>query len=365
MTKANSGGFLALALSLACAVPCLAYDITDKFSIGGVLSGVYQYQWAEGDDNKGRGALSFQPELSLRPTERDEIFAKFGFAAGNGLNGVTRFNLAPWAAGLEDDVKDINGRDRDYLLTAWYKHSFEFSDGHTLGLTGGIIDSTYYVDENAYANDEYTQFMNQALVNGPNGFHPSYDIGGAVEWEIGSWDITGVFMNVGANDIGNSYNFFAGQVSYKLGTSLGEGNYRLIGQLTGEQFQDGLAGQKERLAGVLISFDQELSEILGAWIRCGWQDDKARIDYDWLASAGLNITGTWYGRDEDNIGIGYAYLNGRNDFDATHVAEVYWRFALHEYFAVTADLQYVEDKLSNEADDIRGLIAGFRLTTEF
>ncbi len=56
--------------------------------------------------------------------------------------------------------------------------------------TGGIIDSTDYVDENAYANDEYTQFMNEALVNGPNGFAPSYDIGGAVEWEIGIWDIT-------------------------------------------------------------------------------------------------------------------------------------------------------------------------------
>jgi hypothetical protein len=47
-----------------------AYDITDKFSIGGVLSGTYQFQWVDGDDNKGRGAVPFQPEFSFRPTER-------------------------------------------------------------------------------------------------------------------------------------------------------------------------------------------------------------------------------------------------------------------------------------------------------
>jgi len=197
-----------------------AYDITDKFSIGGILAGAYQYQWVDGDENKGRGALPFRPEFSLRPTEKDEIFAKFGFAAGNGLNDETDFNLTPWAADLEDDVRNINGRNRDYLLTAWYMHIFEFSDSNAMGLTGGIIDSRDYVDENAFANDEYTQFMNKALVNGPNGFFPSYDIGAAAEWEIGNFDITAMGMNVGENDDGNNYNYFAGQIVYKLDTSL-------------------------------------------------------------------------------------------------------------------------------------------------
>jgi porin len=341
-----------------------AYDITDKFSIGGVLSGAYQYQWADGDDNLGRGALPFQPEFSFRPTEQDEIFANFGFAAGNGLNGVTDFNLAPWAADLEDDVKDINGRNRDYLLTVWYKHTFELSENNALYLTGGIIDATAYIDENAYANDEYTQFMNEALVNGPNGFAPSYDIGGAVEWEIGSWDITAMGMNVGENDDGNNYNFFAGQIGYKLNTSLGEGNYRLVGQLTSKEFSDE-NGDKEYLTAAMISFDQELGEIFGAWIRFGWQDDKALIDYNTLFSGGLNITGKWYGREADNIGIGYAYVNGENDFDYTQVAEVYWRVVLNDYFAVTADLQYMKEKFDTDEDDIDGFIGGIRMTTEF
>ena len=342
-----------------------AYDITDKFSIGGVLSGAYQYQTVDGDDNKGRGAVPFQPEISFRPTEKNEIFAKFGFAAGNGLNNTTEFNLAPWAADLEDDVEDINGRNRDYLLTVWYKHTFEFFDDNALGLTGGIIDATDYIDENVYANDEYTQFMNQALDNAPNGFAPSYDIGGAVEWEIGNWDITGMGMNVGENDDDRNYNFFAAQIGYKLNTSLGEGNYRLIGQATSEDFFD-KSGDTENRLGVFLSFDQELGDIFGAWTRLGWQDDDALVNYDYLLSGGINITGKWYGREKDNIGIGYAYINGADDsdFDYTQVAEVYWRFVLNDYFAVTADVQYMQDEFDTDEDDIDGFILGIRSAVE-
>jgi porin len=362
--KLNSGDLLTIALCLAFPPTVKGYDLTDKFSIGGVLAGGYQYQWVDSDDDKGRGAVPFQPEFSFRPTEHDEIFANFGFATGNGLNSVTNFNLAPWAADLEDDVKNINGRNRDYLLTAWYKHTFKFGENHTLGLTGGIIDATAYIDENAYANDEYTQFMNEALVNGPTGFAPSYDIGGAVEWETGDWDITALGMNVGENDDGNNYNFFAAQIGYKLSTSLGEGNYRLIGQITSKEFLDE-AGDKEPLMAALISFDQKLGDIFGAWIRFGWQDNKALINYDWLFSGGLNIAGNWYGREQDNIGIGYAYLNGENDLDFTQVAEVYWRFVFNDYFAVTADLQYMQDKYKIDQNDVDGLIGGLRLTAEF
>jgi len=118
--------------------------------------------------------------------------------------------------------------------------------------------------------------------------------------------------------------------------------------------------------GAFISFDQELGDIFGAWIRFGWQDDKALINYETLFSGGLNITGKWYGREDDNIGIGYAYLNGKNDFDYTQVAEVYWRVVLNDYFAVTADVQYMKDKYDAPGmDDPEGIIGGIRMTTEF
>ncbi len=343
------------------------FDITDKFSIGGILAGAYQYQWVnDGYDDLGRAALPFQPEFSFRPTASDEIHAKFGFAAGNGLNGATDFILSPWAADLEDDVKDINGRNRDYLLTAWYKHTFEFGDGNSLGLSGGLVDATDYIDQNAYANDEFTQFMNAALVNGPSGFAPSYDLGAAFEWETAGLNVNGVGMNVGENDDGNNYNFFAAQIGYKLNSALGEGNYRLVGKVTSREFQDPDGEDKEHRAAVLLSFDQAFGDTFGAWIRFEWQKDKAAVLYEALYSGGINITGKWYGREADNIGIGYAYLTGGNlDIDSSQVAEAYWRFALNQYFAFTLDAQYIHDKYDSDTNDPEGFIGSVRMTAVF
>lgn len=360
-------GLISLSLLVVLAAPGRAYDITDRFSINGVGAGVYQYQWADdaADGDIGRGAALFQPEFSLKLTETDEISAVFGFAAGNGLNEVTGFSPAPWAADLEDDVKDINGRNRDYLLTLWYKHTFALGENQSLGVTGGIIDATAYIDENAFANDEYTQFMNDALVNSSVGFLPSYDIGGAVEWEFGNFDFTVLGMNIGENDDGNSYHYFGGQAACKLSTAMGDGNYRLIIGGTSEDFPDE-AGDTEGLFGVTFSFDQEFGDVFGAWIRLGWQEDKAPVDYDALYSGGLNITGRWYNREADNIGLGYAYLKGKNGIDGSQVGEIYWRVVLNDYVAVTADLQYMKDEYdAEETADIDGWIAGVRMTVEF
>jgi porin len=341
------------------------YEITDKFSIGGILAGAYQYEDVESGENHDRGALPFQPEISFTPTENDAFFTKFGFAAGNGLNDVTSFTLSPWGADLEDDVKDINGRNRDYLLTVWYKHTFQFNESHTLGLTGGIIDATDYLDDNVFSNDEYTQFLNEGLVSGPNTFAPSYDIGGALEWDINKVSVRGVVMNVGENDDGNNFNFLGLQIRYNLSTPLGEGNYRLIVETTNKQFLDPQGEDKERRFVIFFSFDQEFGEIIGGWIRVGRQDDAAAIDFENLYSGGINIDGKLWGREEDNIGIGYGYLDGGNlDNDNTQYAELYARLVINKYFAVTPDIQYMRDKYKN-GDVIKGFIFGIRLAAGF
>jgi len=151
-----------------------AFDLTDRVTIGGVLTAAYQYQMVSGTtdfEDTGRGVAVFQPDIHVALTEKDEVFAKFGFAAGNVLNdGTSPFHIAPWAADLEDDIKDINGRNRNYLLTAWYKHTFAVGPNNSLGITGGIIDAADYLDENAYAGDEYIQFMNGPGPQGPRFF---------------------------------------------------------------------------------------------------------------------------------------------------------------------------------------------------
>jgi porin len=309
--------------------------------------------------------LVFQPEISFAPTENDEIFAKFGFGAENGLNESSPFVHSTWAADLEDDVEDINGRNRDYLLAAWYRHTFNFGKDNSLGLTGGLIDATDYVDGNAYANDEFTQFMNEALVNGPVGSFPSYDLGGALEWESTHFVMKFAGLNVGENDEGREFNWYGAEFMYTLHTRLGEGHYRVVIDRTSEDFSNPAGDEKESLSSLILSFDQQLGDLMGAWIRFGWQDDDAAIDYKRLYSGGIDIKGGLWGRENDNMGIGYAHLNGGNmDFDRIHVFETYARFVFNEIFALTADIQYMKDVME-QGDSPRGFIYGLRLTVEF
>lgn len=351
-----------------------AYQINERLSIGGVVALVYQYQNisdAPGFDNERRGFLTFEPEVAYTPTDNDTVFAKFGIGAGDGLlaSGRSPFVMAPWGGNVEDSYININGRNRDYLLTAWYKHTFTFSQSHTLGITGGIIDATDYMDENAFANDEYTQFMNQALINGPNAFLPSYDMGVALEWQMDCFSVKGVGMALGSNgeegDSDEPCNFYGIQLGYQVDFGLGEGNYRLILDATSNDFSNVAGTGKERKVAVLFSFDQQLGEILGAWLRLGRQDDEAAIHYNSIFSGGLNISGKLWGREGDNVGIAYAHLAGGNQgVDDTDVFEVYGRIAFNHIFGVTGDVQYMTDSMA-VGDSPEGWIFGLRLTAEF
>ncbi|MFC1823725.1 porin [Thermodesulfobacteriota bacterium] len=362
-------GIFVVLVSFVFPLSVLGYDLSDKVSIGGILAAAYQYmdlknEWNANDG--GGGAIPFQPELRFSPTQNDKFLVKLGFAAGNSLNEKSPFNLDPWAAELEDVVNNINGTNRDYLLTAWYRHTFKISATTSLALSGGLIDATDYLGQNAFAEDPFTQFMNEALANANNVFFPSFDIGGALEWEHGGFNLAAAVLSVAENDEGNSYRFYGLQLGYTLKTSLGEGNYRVIVDATSKDFQasDG-RGQKKGSRDVTLSFDQEFNKIFGGWLRTSRLDDSISVDYARLYSGGINMRGMLWGRERDNLGIGYAYLYGGNKtVDYSHVAEIYSRFVLSDFFAATLDVQYMRDKLY-KGEGPEGFIYGVRLAVEF
>lgn len=357
------------------ATPALAYDLNDNFSIGGVLAATGQCQTLNSSsavfDDECKGAMPFQLELSLRPNERNEFFMKLGFGVDNGLNEVSPWVLAPWATDLEDDVRDINGRSRDYLMAAWYKHTFEFKDESTLGISVGLLDSTDYLDGNEYANDEYTQFMNEVFVNSGSYGLPSYDAGAALEWESGPWSVNALGINVGENDDGNNFNFWGGQLAYQAETEMGTGNYRVIVAGASSDFLDPTGTVEEDRLALGFSLDQAFGDVVGGFVRVAWQTDDAAVDYKALYSGGLNFNGSGWNREHDNIGIGYAYLPGGNlDIDASQAFEVYYRFGLTEEVGITADVQYLRDEYVNgidelDDDNISGWVFGLRLAATF
>ena len=344
-----------------------AHELTENLSLDGVLSGALQCQQltdSTAGDDTCKGAIPFQPELTYRPTGQNRLFLKLGFAAGNSLNQVSPFNIPSWGADLEDDVENINGSGRDYVLEAWFEHVVELERRNRIGITLGIIDASNYLDQNTYANDEYIQFMNPALSNAPNTFFPAYDLGIAAAWYINKWAFTGVVMDVHQVTSTDKYTFYGVQAAYMLDTRVGTGNYRI--SLNGDRdFIDEAGTSKQKNDILLISIDQQFGKIIGAFTRLGWRLDDELINYRAIYSGGIDIRGSTWGRVLDNIGIGIAYLDGGNSrIIRTRIAEAYYRMVVNPYLALTGDIQYMRDQYFQTAD-AEGFIYSLRASVNF
>jgi porin len=73
-----------------------------------------------------------------------------------------------------------------------------------------------------------------------------------------------------------------------------------------------------------------------------------------------------WGRENDEIGIGYAYLTGADeaDIDNTNAIEAYTKFKISDFSDITFDVQYVNDNMKQD-EDRDGFIYGIRLNAYF
>ncbi len=364
--------FLLLTI-LSCPIPILAYDLTDSFSIEGTLTSVAQHAELdnvvkEDGSNRSdttRAAVVLDIGANFHPTEQDEFQLTYGFAEGEALNGLEAFSVVPFSDDLEDDLRDINNSDRYNLLEAWYKHSFKFNEVNSLGITLGIIDATGYVDDNEYANDEVSQFMNSVFTNNTLGGLPSYDVGAAVEFESRLWSVKAVVID-SENDDGNDFKYYTIQIGHHVTTRWGSGNYRIFGFTTNNEFVDTEGTGKDNLLGFGVSIDQQISESLGLFTRLGTQDDEVPVNHDELVSLGLNVAGAIWNRPDDVVGVGVAYLDGAKSsgINDTTTLETYYKFVFSDYIDLTLDAQWIEDDL-REAKDPEGTLVGLRFNANF
>lgn len=358
-----------LLVSITClALPAAyAHQITDNLSFDGILAATIQCQELSANtvgEDTCKASAPVQPELTYRATRHDRLFLKLGFAAGHGLYDVSPFNIAPWGADLEEDVENINGSGRDNLLEAWYAKMFDLDNDSSLAITLGIIDASSYLDQNAFANDEYRQFMNPALSNAPNTFFPAYDPGIAAQWFYENWIFTGVYMDVHQATSSEKYDFYGIQAAYRLETTLGTGNYRIA--VNGDRNFIDQAGQSKQKNDILIiSLDQQFGGVIAAFARVGWRLDDQPIDYTAMYSGGIDIGGISWNRLPDNIGLGLVYLDGdRRNIINTRIAEAYYRMELNTYLSFTFDMQYMHDQYV-QAAEAKGMIYSLRTTLNY
>jgi len=352
----------------------VAFELSDRLAVGVAGRGLIQhgvFHRTLSDDggpvsNRTRGTAIVDLDLDYHPTDRDTLYTAARWAKGNALNDTVGLQISPYGGDLEDDVKDVANRNRNYLLVAWYRHRFEFSEAAGLVLTGGLIDSSSYLDLNAFAGDQDAQFMNELFVQNNLASIPAYDAGVAVEGRWRRWSLNTVVMRA-KNELDRNYLYYGAQLGVALDGGLGAGNYRGFAFTTSGDFADPNRGiDSKHLMGWGLSADQWLGDSLGLFARVGWQN-HASVEFDNLFSAGIQLSGRLWGRAQDQAGLALAHVHGQNhsNIDHSNLAEAYVRFQLGAHLDLSVDVQYETTEVDDRAHNPRAWILGTRLNSYF
>ena len=312
---------------------------------------------------KGEDATdaSYSIGLGIKKEFEDYGMAFIGLETGNG-------------AGVEDELQVFSNVNRDAddsdnaiaLTEAWYEHYFQLIPA---SLMVGKIDGTASIDTNEYANDECTQFLGRIFRNSPTIELPDNTAGLRLSLEpIDFMDIQLLMMDADGDweDIADD-GFFAAQLNLKPDLFERDGNYRVLGWLNDREHTkwNDSSKVKEETYGVGISFDQELTDSLGAFLRYGWQDpdiylngESFSLEHAW--SAGVQIAGTSWNREGDIIGLAVGQAMPSDDYrkaganlnakDEGHF-EAYYNYKVNEHLTLTPDLQIIWNPYGKDAEN--------------
>jgi hypothetical protein len=226
-----------------------------------------------------------------------------------------------------------------------------------LAITAGRLDLTNYFDANAFANDESTQFISDALVNNQMLGLAVNGVGAATEFDAKN----GFRLKFGfqqsspePTSLGDSL-FTLSEVGYTFTPfALPEGTYRVW-------FRTDNSEPEVIRKGVGLSFDQKLSPAVGLFARYGRQETE--LGHDRFYSAGVSFQHGFILNPEDTWGVGYANMNLESG-QREHLIEGYYNLLLTEKLRLSFHLTGVVD--TPEGGDKFGYIfPGIRFQAAF
>lgn len=252
---------------------------------------------------------------------------------------------------------------------------------HQLQLNVGKMDPFVFFDQNAIADNEATKFLNNVFVHNPLldsghavgadefGFAPGVRLAyrndrAKPDW----WQVSVAAFGAGNGaGFGRSFEkpFVIGQLEYGLKAYGLDGHYRLYGWRNGQY--DGFDGTKSATTGWGASIDQRVHEDVTLFARYG-QSTQGKAAFDRAVTVGAEVTGDFWGRGADTVGMAWAWLRSSQDFRAAaplldgfgfeargaeQVAELYYRWHVNKHLSLTPDLQYVRRAAADpDADPI-------------
>lgn len=263
--------------------------------------------------------------------------------------------------------------------------------GRRLVLTAGNLAVNDIFDNNAWAHDARSQFLNWALLaHGAWDFAADargYSWGAALEYIDGPWAVRAGRFLVPAESNGLAldkriFRHYGDQFELERTTSLLDqpGKLRLLvfrdrARMGG--FRDALdaAGggvpdvaqvRRERSkTGAGLNLEQALGKDAGLFARASWNDGKSETyafaEIERSVSAGVTLQGRAWGRDGDSLGLALvrnglsaahrAYLaaggvgafigDGRLDYRPESIAEAYYKIPLGAGAELSLDVQHI------------------------
>jgi high affinity Mn2+ porin len=214
---------------------------------------------------------------------------------------------------------------------------FEFGGKTTknrLVITVGKFSLTDVMDDNAYAHDPTSDFLNWALID-TGSFDYAADAwgfseGGVVEWYQGPWTLRGGVMalSTAPNDAQLTPWFgqfqLDGEAELRQSWFGREGKIKLLGfasrgrmgrfddavrlsEETGQPADTSLVRRYATRLGISLNLEQPVSDDAGLFLRAG--DDQGQYepyeyaDIDQTVAAGASLGGTRWGRKDDTVAL--------------------------------------------------------------
>jgi high affinity Mn2+ porin len=286
-------------------------------------------------------------------------------------------------------------------------------DVRNLTFTVGHLSAKDIFDNNAYANDSRSQFMNWSLMANNAWDYPANTLGftngAAAELNMRTWTgRIGIFqVSKVANGLRMDWNLAhawsaAAEFERRYSPKGHAGTLRLFAYdarahmgsyqetIDNPSLEEDifLTAAYRYKYGFGINLEQEIRKNLGAFARLGWSDGKNQTyeftDVDRTATGGLSLKGAWWRRPQDTVGLamilngisaahrqylaaggmGITLGDGALDYSPERVVEGYYNWQIAKHFQLTGDYQFTPDPAYNRARGPVDLFA-LRLHTEF
>jgi porin len=234
----------------------------------------------------------------------------------------------------------------------WGQRAFE----NKLAYQIGKIDPGANINQNRFAGSGNTQFFSQPFATNPARAFPDNGLGvmGRLEL-IKNWYVAGVMSDSEAISTYSPFKtiegfwFYGAETGVRFNSSLGEGNYRLLYWY--RDTEEAGTGH-----GWALSFDQDLGDLFGVFLRYGGNDGDL-IPVQNIVATGISLQHP-FGRKNDQTGIAVSWTNPsdgalRDEWSS----EIYYRMQLTQFMEISASAQVIFNPSAGAVDTV-GVFGG-------